>query len=180
MAAKVNFKINEGKKTISFEIAGIKGDVSFVPTDKLSTNHLANNIILGVQGGDIYFDHESEVLQSLLQKYDEGLLTLFVGGLALPTYSYNNGSRVILSQKAFFDVMDKVISAYAESIKPRELRKFFSIFMSAKKKKRHENAQKRYERAFNTNAVDIAYSLQHHGIISRNPYGDFDGLVINI
>lgn len=176
---QVNFAIKDDEQIISFEIAGIKEDVGFVPTDKLSENHLANEIILHTHGGEVYFDHDNEAFKDLSKKYDEELLSIVVGALLLPTYCYKNG-RVMVSQTPFFNFMDKVIAAYAESIKPNELRKFFSIIMSAKKKKRHENAQKRYERALNTKTVDIAYSLQHHGIVSHDPYGDFDGLVINI
>lgn len=176
--AKVNFEINEGKKTISFEIAGIKQDIGFASTDHLSKHHLANEIIHGAHDGEVYFNHDSETFKSLSLKYDEELLNFVVGALLLPTYSYKKG-RVLLQQQSFFDFMDKVISAYAKSMKPREVKKFFSYFMSAKRKKRQEQAQKKYERTLNTKTVDIAYSLQYHGIVSHNPYGNFDGLVIN-
>lgn len=176
---KVKSIINDQKKIVSFEIAGLKQDIGFAATDQLSRHHLASDIILGAHDEEVYFNHESETFKSLSLKYDEELLSFVVGALFLPTRSYKKG-RVILRQQPFFDFMDKVISVYAESIKPKEIRKFFSIFMSAKKKRHYENAKKRYEKIFETKAVDIAYSLQYHGIVSHDPYGNFDGLVINI
>ena len=176
----VKFVIDDQEKIVSFDIAGIKQDIGFVSTNKLSTRHLANDLILAVQSGNVYFDRGSETFKTLSQKHDEGLLTIFVEALALPTYCYDNGNRVMLSHDAFIDFMDKVISAYAESIKPKELRKLFTLFMSAKRKKRYENAQKRYEQISQTQAIELANSLLYYGITSRNPYGDYDGLVINI